>query len=250
MMRLSPFRKVIKNLNKALFLLLLLLVAAQVFGQSRAELERRRKEKEREIMQTRKRLAETSEKKKETLAYLQLLTKQIEARQSLITTMQYEVRVISESIGQGNDVVFALENDLADLRKEYGKLIYFMYKNRSSYSMLTFVFSSRSINEAFNRIKFIQFYSQYRKKQINLIVETEASLTAKVTDLKQKQQQKQEVLQALGIQKQSLETDKTEKDKLAQRLKGDEKKLRKQLKEKQRAAEKLDRAIREVIARE
>jgi septal ring factor EnvC (AmiA/AmiB activator) len=252
MMRLSQFLLLIKKPSSAFCVLLCLLLLAQnsSYGQSRNELERRRKQKEQEIRLTRKLLAETNEKKKETLAYLQLLSKQIENRQSLINTLQNEVHVISENIAQGNDVVYALENDLSDLRKEYGKLIYFMYKNRSTYSMLSFVLSANSFNEAFKRIKFLQFYSQYRKNQIHLIVATEASLTAKVTDLKQKQQQKEEVLQALGAQKQSLETDKQEKDKLAQKLKGDEKKLRKQLKEKQRAADKLDRAIRNIIARE
>ncbi len=247
----SLFRPIIRKQNKVLCLLLcLLLLAGNSFAQSREQLEKQRKQKEQEIKLTRKLLAETKEKKKETLAYLQLLNKQIENRQSLINTQQKEITVISESIAQGNDVVLALENDLVSLRKEYGKLIYFMYKNRSTYSMLMFVFSSNSFNEAFKRIRFMQFYSQYRKKQVDLIVKTEASLTAKVTDLKQKQAQKQELLQSLGIQKQSLETDKSEKDKLAQKLKGEEQNLRKQLKEKQRTADKLDRAIREIIARE
>ncbi|MGZ5281553.1 MAG: murein hydrolase activator EnvC family protein [Bacteroidia bacterium] len=250
-MRHSLFRLLIKRLNKAFCLLLcLLLLAGSGFAQSRSELEKRRKQKEQEIKLTRKLLAETKEKKKETLAYLQLLSKQIENRQSLIGTLQKEVHVISESISLGHEVVFSLESDLVNLRKEYGKLVYFMYKNRSTYSMLMFVFSSNSFNEAYKRIKFLQFYSQYRKKQVELIVKTEASLTAKVTDLKQKQADKQQVLQELGVQKQSLEEDKSEKDKLAQKLKGDEKKLRKQLKENQRAAEKLDRAIRNIIAKE
>lgn len=250
-MHLSLSRLPIRKHSKLLGLLLcLLLCAGNVFAQSRAELEKRRKQKEQEIKLTRKLLADTKAKKKETLAYLQLLNKQIENRQSIIGTLQKEVKVISESIADGNDVVFSLENDLVNLRKEYGKLVYFMYKNRRTYSMLMFVFSSNSFNEAYKRIKFLQFYSQYRKKQVELIVKTEASLTAKVTDLKQKQADKQQVLQELGVQKQSLEEDKKEKDQLAQKLKGDEKKLRKQLKESQRAAEKLDRAIRNIIAKE
>lgn len=251
MKRLSIFHLHIPaSIRIFLALLLLTATALPANGQSRAELERQRKQKERDIAQTKKRLAETSEKQKKTLAYLNDLTSLIQQRQELIGTLQNQLHIITVRIDQESDIVGSLERDLDTLKKEYARLLYFMYKNNGSNNMLSFIFASGSFNEAIKRIKFIQFYTEYRKKQMALIVVTERSIIQRVTDLQEEQKAKEEVLAQLNEQKKSLENDKQEQARLMQNLKGQEKDLRKQLKEQQRIANRLDKAIRDIIARE
>jgi septal ring factor EnvC (AmiA/AmiB activator) len=229
---------------------LLLSAAYPSYGQSRAELERQRKQKERDIAQTKKRLAETNEKQKKTLAYLNDLTSLIKQREELIGTLQNQLHIINVRIDQESDIVSSLEHDLDTLKKEYARLLYFMYKNNSANNMLSFVFASSSFNEAIKRIKFIEFYTDYRKKQMALIVSTKKSIVEKLTSLQEEEKAKEEVLATLNEQKKSLENDKQEQARLMQNLKGQEKDLRKQLKEQQRIANRLDQAIRNIIARE
>jgi septal ring factor EnvC (AmiA/AmiB activator) len=116
--------------------------------------------------------------------------------------------------------------------------------------MISFVFASESFNELIKRIKLIQFYSDYRAKQMDLIVRTEASLSNKVSELKSTINAKQIVMANLSDQKKNLESDKSDQDKLASKLQGQENKLLKQLKENERAAAQLDKAIHDIIARE
>jgi septal ring factor EnvC (AmiA/AmiB activator) len=227
-----------------------MLMCQQLHAQSRAELEKQRKMKEVQIALTKKLLAETGEKQKKTFEYLNILQQQIKAREELIGTLQNEVHVLDMGISRESDVVMALESDLASLKKEYAQLVYVMYKNRNAYSMLSFVFASTSFNDLVKRVKLIQFYSSYRAKQMDLIVRTENSLGAKIADLQSTMNAKEIVMGNLGDQKQNLEEDKTEQDQLAQELQGQEQKLMKQLKENERAAAKLDKAIHDIIAKE
>jgi septal ring factor EnvC (AmiA/AmiB activator) len=231
-------------------LILALLSVPAHSQQSRKELEQQRKLKEKEINLTQKMLKETQAKQKQTLAYLQTLKKQIQSKEELIGILQNEVHFLTKSIEQENVVVGALGHDLREMREEYGRVLYFMYKNRSSLDVVSFIFSSSSFNQAVKRLQFIRFYEAYRQKQVELIEHTEKSLANKVTELSIQESLKEEALAEMGTQKKSLEEDKSEQDQLAKKLQGDEKKLRKQLAEKQKVAAKLDKAIRDIIAKE
>jgi len=250
---LSAYRSLIlKSTSVALFSAFLLFYSdgghAQV--QSRKELEKQRKKKEQEIALTRKRLGENNRKEKKTLAYLNDLKELISERESLINTLQSQLTEITTHIGEEADIVTALEKDVDDLKTEYAKLLYYMYKNRKSTSMASFVFATNSFNEAVKRVKFIQYYTTYREKQVDLILKTEESLGSRITDLKQQEAAKKEVLASLDEEKASLEADKKEQSALMLQLKQDEKGLKKQLAEQQRVAKKLDNAIRNIIKKE
>jgi septal ring factor EnvC (AmiA/AmiB activator) len=253
MKRPLAYRLPIRVRSKAVWLAVIVLAMLSMPAQSqqsRKELERQRKEKENEIKLTKKLLKETQAKHKETLQYLQTLNKQIRSREELIGTMQNEVHTLTDYIAKESAVVGAMDNDLAEMRREYGRVLYFMYKNRSSLDILSFVFSASSFNQAVKRYKFIRFYANYRQKQADLITRTMGAITDKVKDLRIQQSLKEQVVTDMGIQKQEWEQDKAEKDKLAKKLQGDENKLRKQLKEKEKVAAKLDKAIRDIIAKE
>jgi len=250
MKRPSKYRLLIRSSKVALVVVLLLVSGTGAYMQSRKDLERQRREKEKEITETKKLLSETTEKKKQTVEYMNLLARQIKNREELIGTLDIELRVISNSIDENSDVVDALDKDLAALKAEYAQQIFFLYKNRSSYNMLAFVFSSASFNQAYKRLKFIQFYTNYRKKQVELIQNTQAELIAKVVGLQEQRNEKLVVLKQLDEQKASLEADKQDQAKLMKNLKGQESHLRKELKEKQAIADKLDKAIKNIIAKE
>jgi len=250
MKRHSKYRLLIRSSKVLLVLVLLLVSSTGAYMQSRKDLEKQRRDKEKEIAETKKLLSQTTEKKKQTFEYMNLLAKQIKNREDLIGTLEIELRVISNSIDENSDVVDALDKDLAALKAEYARQIFFLYKNQGSYNMLAFVFSSQTFNQAYRRLKFIQFYTNYRKKQVELIQSTQAELIAKVVGLQEQRNAKLEVLKQLDEQKASLEADKADQAKLMQNLKGQEASLRKQLKQKQAVADKLDRAIKDIIAKE
>jgi septal ring factor EnvC (AmiA/AmiB activator) len=247
----SAYRPTIRKASKRLIVLICVLsFLFRLDGQNKTDLEKQRKQKQKEIELTKKLLANTREKRGQTLEYLGVLKMQIRSREELIGTLQNEIHLLSMQIDRESDVVMALESDVDALKHEYARLLYYMYKNHSSYNLLSFIFASGSFNQAFMRLKFIRFYTGYRNRQITLIKKTEEFLNSKVTTLTLQQNEKKQALLDLDEQKKSLEEDKVAQGKLATKLKGEEDKLRKQLKNQQRIADKLDKAIRDIIEKE
>jgi len=229
---------------------LLFIASDNTTAQSRGELEQQRKQKEQEISALKKRLSETGAKERKTLAYLSDLNELIRQRQSLINTLQNQLNAITLHIAEESDIVSALDSDVDNLKKDYAKLLYYMYKNRRSVNTVSFVFAAHSFNEALKRVEFVRFYTSYREEQVELIEKTEASLASGIADLKTEEASKKEVLASLDDEEKSLESNKQEQNQLMHRLQGDEKKIRRQLAEQQRVAKKLDKAIRNIIAKE
>jgi murein hydrolase activator len=246
----SAFLKITRKYVRFYLILIFCFAVTPLKAQSRKELEIQRRQKEKEIRLTRRLLNETSQKQRRTLKYLNVLEKQIRTREELIANLQNQLHLINLNIMQTSDLADALGKDLESLKKEYARLLYYMYKNRNRYNLLTFVFSANSYNEAYKRLKFTRYYTGFRKKQFEIIQKTQSSLSEKITILKEQQAEKQIVLEQLGVQKRELENDKADKSQLAESLKGQKDELKKQLREQQRVAQKLDNAIRNVIKRE
>lgn len=235
------------------FLLLIigfLLLSISIFGQQRAELEKQRKELLKEINLTKQLLEETSASKQKSLSQLNTLEKQIELRQKIIINISKELASLSASIKETESVINSLEKDLKELKDSYAELLVHAYKNRSEMNELIFIFSSKSFNDAFNRMKYLQRYGEFRKTQAQLIENTKKTLTGKLSDLEKKKAEKQRLLNDQKRQKEKLDAERREKDNIVSDLLSQERKLKRDLKKKQNTAEKLNEKIEEIIQRE
>lgn len=239
-----------KNRNKYILSLLFLLLAGLSFGQTQKELEEKKKRLQDDIKYTNKLLDETENSKKNSLTQLRLLNTKIEMRQELIKTIAKEVRILDKQITQTNSVVGALENDLKKLKAEYAQMIYFAWKNQNAYNRLMFIFSSEDFNQAYLRLKYIQQYTDYRQKQAKIIRETQNSLSGQVDVLKKSRAEKATLLTNEEQEKLKLTSEKKEKDELLSGLQNKEVQLKKELKQKQNEAQKLQKEIERIIAEE
>src|SRR4029453_4107188 len=100
------------------------------------------------------------------------------------------------------------------------------------------------------RLKYLQQYSENRKLQAALIDSTQHQLQSKKQVLEVQKEEKTSLRNSELKQKQNLEADKKEQDKLLVNLQDREKKLKKQLAEKQKAKRKLDKAIDDLVRKE
>lgn len=220
------------------------------FAQTQKELEEKKKRLQDDIKYTNKLLDETENSKKNSLTQLRLLNTKIEMRQELIKTISKEIKLIDKQINQTNSVVGALEQDLKKLKTEYAKMIYFAWQNQNQYDRLMFIFSSKDFNQAYLRLKYIQQYSDYRKKQAKIIKETQTALSEKIDVLKKSRKEKAELLKTEEQEKLKLTSEKQEKDDLIKNLQDREAQLKKELKQKQNEAQKLQKEIERIIAEE
>lgn len=218
--------------------------------QGRKDLENKKKELQKEIEYTNQLLTETKKNKKLSLNQLVTLNKKISAREELISTINSEIRILNKQIAEKNESIKSLQKELNKLKAEYAKMIYYAYKNQNAYSKLMFVFASKDFEQAFMRLKYLQQYSLYRKKQADMILATKADLDVKVQELESKKSEQRSLLNNEQSEKQNLTSEKKEKEQIFSSLQQQESKLKKDLEKKKKDAEKLQQAIQREIQKE
>jgi septal ring factor EnvC (AmiA/AmiB activator) len=239
-----------RRLNKYVLCLIFVAIQQGLFAQSKKELENRKKQLQKEIIQTENLLNETKKNKKLSLNQLVTLNKKISIREQLIATIQAEIRLAEKQINDNKAIITSLENDLQKLKEEYAKMIYYAYKNQDAYSRIMFIFSAKDFSQAYRRLKYMQQYSHYRHKQAEMIVKTQELLYKKIAELEEKIRQKQELLIVEEQEKQQLAKEKSEQEKTLIQLQEQEKELMKKIKEKEQEQKQLQLAIQRIIEEE
>ena len=232
------------------FVLIFFFLSISGFSQNKKDLEKKKEQLKKDIEFTNKQLEETRKIKSVSLNQLVMLNKKINTREELINTFSTEIHSLQYQIDETNGIVTALEKDVKKLKEEYARMICFAYKNRSAYTGFMFVFASRDFNQAYKRLRYLQQYSDYRKAQKELILKTQAVLVNKQKELEGKRTVKTALLHDQEDEKQTLSREKNEKVEVLGSLQRKEKELKDQLRQKQKAEEKLNNAIEDIIRRE
>ena len=156
--------------NIWMIVLLTLLFAGAGYAQrTKASLEKEIKSLQKEIETANKLLKETSKNKEVTLNQVNLLDKKIQNRQKLINACNEQIKLLDQSINQGESNIKKLNGELGKLRGEYSKMVEFAYKNRNHYDQLEFLFASEDFNQAFQRLRYIQQFTDARKTKMDQI---------------------------------------------------------------------------------
>lgn len=249
-------RSFIKENNRLLFLFLfgclIFLSTSTSFAQkqTKKDLENKKKQIQKEIEYTNQLLAETKKNKKRSLTELVALNKKISQREELIANINSQISLLDHQIKENNESIKGLQNDLAKLKAEYAKMIYYAYKNQDAYNRLVFVFASKDFEQAYMRLKYLQQYSEYRHKQAEKIANTKKSLNEKVQELEFKKSDKRVLLTGEETEKLNLTSEKSEKEEVFSQLQVQESKLKKDLEKKKKDAENLQQAIQRAIQKE
>ena len=148
------------------FSLLVLLCSSLCFGQSIKELERRKKQAMEQLALTNKLLEETKKSKQSSVNKINILKRNIRERQAYINSLSIEIDTIEKNITGVRTEKTALEKKLNTVKQEYTELIRATNIRRKHFSPILFVFSASNFSEAFRRFRYLQEFSNYRKKQV------------------------------------------------------------------------------------
>lgn len=233
-----------------LLIVFLIFSCITAFGQSKKDLQKKKKELQKEISYTNKLLNETRKSKQLSMDELLQLKRKIESRNALVNTIRKEIELLTDEIANQKEVIVSLEKDLENLKKEYAKMIYYAYKNRSGYNRLMFIFSAEDFNQAYLRLKYLQQYGEFRKKQAELILQTKEALAGRIGQLEAKVDQKRFLIDEQKTEQEKLNIERQDQEKAVSKLQQQEDKLRADLRKKKQAARKLDDAIKRIIAEE
>jgi len=205
---------------------------------------------EKDIAYTNKLLSETKKNKQISLNQLIILNNKINQREDLIGTINTEIGDIDSKIISNSKETYKLAGELKRLKGEYAKMIVFAYKNRSAFTRLMFLFASSDLNQAYLRLKYLQQYTLYRRKQAGLIVQAAVLLNEKITLLKDIKSGKSILLKSEEAEKILLAQEKDEKNTAVKKLQQKEKDLLKTIKQKEKESKKLKQSIETLIADE
>lgn len=238
------------NLLRSIFFLLLFCIVSEAFAQSSSELKRRKEALTREIESLNKSLDQTANNKNLSLKEVRALNAQIRLREKKIGIINSEVKLLDNQISDNTNTVRSLQSQLVKLKKEYAAMVLFAFRNQSSYSKLMFIFAAQNFNQAYKRLKYLQQFGEYRKKQAQYIEGTQKQLNVKISELDRNKQEKNHLLSDQQKEKQTLGVQKNSKSKVLNSLTSQEKKLKQELTQKQRESAVLNRAIQNAINRE
>jgi septal ring factor EnvC (AmiA/AmiB activator) len=217
---------------------------------SREELERRKKELQKEIDEANEALKETKRSTRESLGQLRALQNKIFLRTRLINNINEEINFINGDINTAYRDVKTLQKDLDTLKAQYAQLVVYAYKNRSAYDLMNFIFSAQNFNDAVKRYQYLKQYRDYRRRQASNILETQDLLAKKITSLQEQKEKRAVTLKSEQEERKTLEADRKEKDEVLSKLKGRQKELVADINKRKKDAQNVQAAIRAVIRRE
>ena len=244
----ANFPKVL-NLRKGVFLSLsIFLFAFSLNAQTkRSELEVKRQQLLKQIETTTHQLNQTKETRAAARDRLEALQGHIENREALINNLHEEIDDTESIIDRTEDVLESLDSDIKRLKTEYVLTMRKAYKMKVPNNSMLFLLSSNSFSDAYKRWQYFRQYDKFRKRQAQLIVETQKSLVAKNQLLSYKKAQKILLASTNEQQKQLLSKEQQDKDKLLDELKDEERRLANDLKSQEKQNAKLNSAIEKII---
>ncbi|RZJ81830.1 MAG: peptidase M23 [Flavobacterium sp.] len=241
------------KLNKLFLSLLFIALATTAFAQQDSKqlkaLKQKKEAIERQIELAQKNLNKTASGKKLTLGQINTIKAQVRLMQDKISTINSEMRSLDNQITENTGKVHNLQLRLSDLKKQYAEMIRFAQRNKNSYDKMMFVFAAKDFNQAYKRIKSLQQFSQYRKKQAAYIQGTEKDLNNQISVLDRDLKNKLNLLKQQESEKSRLDRKKNEQAKVLTSLTRDERKYKQDIQKNRQQQVAIDRQMRAEIAR-
>lgn len=237
-------------MNKLVIIVLLSMLCGISLAQDRAELEDRKQKTQQDIELTNKLLEETQSNKESSYNDVLIIERRIKLREKLIRDINNEINYLEDKIEDNNEIISSLENDLKKIKEEYAKMIYYHFKNKEINNRLMYVLASESFDQAYKRIKYLQQYSEFRKKQVRLIDAVQKTLYNEIINIQQEIENKEQLSEDKNAETIKLENEKIQKQKYLAQLSTKEDELKKKLEQQKRIAERLENEMLRLIEEE
>ena len=253
-----------KNCRLYLCLFVICFFHTYIYSQSTEELKKKKQAIEKEISYTNQLLEKVKKDKKQSVNYLKVLQKQIRNQNNLLVTLDNEFKSIDRQITKINEKIFKTKTDIENeekrlekLKAEYAKMIYNLYVKKTGRNDLVFIVSAKSFNQAYKRLAYLKQYTKFRQNQTFKIQQAKEVLKLKGESLLKEEAlllnasvDKNKVITAKKDELNLLNKIQTEKQEISKKLIKSEKKIKKELKEKEKSRDLLDEEIRQVIEEE
>lgn len=235
-------------MQKALFTLLLVLLASFSWSQqTQEELEQKKAKIQAEIRDKEMLLQDVRKKEKSVVNLLTIQKEKIGLKEKLISTTEKQTKLLSNDMYINQVQINKLKKDLKALKEDYAEMIVKSYKSRSTQSRAMFLLSSENFLQAYKRLQYMKQYSSYRKMQGEEIKDKNTRLDNHNATLSGQKTEKVKLIAEQEKQKQDLVKEKIEQEKIANSLNKSKKQITAEIKKKQQETKKIDAQINKLI---
>ncbi|PJJ10218.1 septal ring factor EnvC (AmiA/AmiB activator) [Flavobacterium sp. 1] len=211
------------------------------------KLEERKVKIQQEILENETKLKTVKKKEKTATKAIVLQSNKIKLKEELIATTEKQKTLLNNSISVNQSQINKLEKELELLKADYAKMIVQSYKSRSEESRAMFLLSSESFLQAYKRAQYMKQYTNFRRIQGKEIQSKTYSLYTFNAKLDVQKSAKEQLIAENDKERQSLEKEKQEQEKLVASLKKDKKQIIADIKKKQQEAKSIDKKIDKLI---
>ena len=161
-----------KYINKILFILLsiIILFATHTSAQNVEELRHDKEQAETELRKTNREIQKNLKSARSMINELELLNAEIKDRNKLINNISNEISRLNKQQRLMQDSISLLQKELDNKKTSYAKAIRNMGRQRNQYDELMFIFSAKSFDQSYRRMRYLKDYSNWRKRQAGEIV--------------------------------------------------------------------------------
>ena len=233
--------------------ILTVILLSSVIGISQtnqAKLEAKRTKLENEIAYTNKLLNETQSSKNSTLNQLKLISIKVNQRTDLVATLKAEIYQLNNKIESTESSLVKLDEELISLKRKYAEILWHAFKYKTAYNKLIFLFSANDINQAYQRMRYLDQLSDYIQKEAETITKSEQEKKNILKQLKSERSKKSKLLDSEQVEVYELEKEQSQKNRVKKNLQSREKQLRKSIREKKNQTASLQRQIQKIILAE
>ena len=196
-----------------------------------------------------KKFSKSKEKERAKLADINALEQQISSKHRTIRKLQDQEKQLTSEIQDARSSITDLEQQLESLKSQYARYVRSVYKYGRVYDV-ELLFSSRSINQLYIRIEYLQRFSEQRAKDLQRVVHNKNDLEDQNRQLEAHLDNQKRLLNQRSDEESSLKVTVTKHEKLLASIRKDMNFYKEQANERNEAAKKLGSIMADLIRKE
>lgn len=237
-----------RMMKKLFALAAAVLVMLPAAAQDTKQQEDRRAKLQREIDLLDKQIRENSSKSSALLYNLELLRKSIDNRKALVRESDKEIRRYSDSLYLKQLHINRLQARADTLTSHYARLVRSAYKNRDSRVWYMYILASDNLGQAYRRFGYFRNLSARMKEEAVKIRKIKDELEVERTRLAKMKLDAEKVRKGRLDELKELRRSEAEADAAVDRLRKDKKRYERQLRDKKKEVDALNKEIERIIA--
>ncbi|MBR6457832.1 MAG: peptidoglycan DD-metalloendopeptidase family protein [Bacteroidales bacterium] len=229
---------------------LLALALVPAFGDTKAGMEKKLTKVQNEIAELDKQIKANEAKSSDAAAQLTLTRKKIAAGKELAAELSREIDATNKEIGAKKKDISKASERYRMMLDAYELLIRQAYVNRDTKMWLTYILSGKDVGQMLRRYNYLHSVSEDMRAQAKDIRGQKEYLEREMAALDSLRAEEEALLQARSDELQSLKKDEKNEKAMVDKLKRNKSSYEKQIAKKQKEVEALNKAIRDIVAKE